>query len=474
MACLDPGPPDAAVKVMLNLAGHAPTNQTRFPAFLKFFEPDPAAPVPLTDPAEIKAKYRYWQRRILVSSIVGYAMYYFVRKNLSVAMPAMGKELGISKADLGLFLTLHGLLYGVSKFAHGFFGDRANARTLMAAGLLLSAVVNVFFGLSSAVVAFGILWMLNGWVQGMGFPPCARLMTHWFPPKELATKMAFWNTSHSLGAGLIVVLCGYLVGYGWRLCFFVPAAMAILCSILLPFALRDTPPSLGLPEVEGTASPLGSVVARNDAVEPDFSAFLMKQVFSNPYIWILSVANFFVYTVRYAVLDWGPTLLTETKGVRISHAGWMVGAFECSGMMGMLLGGWLTDKICGGRGARLCVFFMALAGLSILLFWKLPGQSRWLSTLLLCCAGFFIYGPQSLVGTVTANLATKRAAATAIGLTSIFAYASTVLSGWGLGWLVQRHGWDLGFAGLVSLAAVGALIFALAWPAKPHGYAVEG
>ena len=425
------------------------------------------------DPSEVDRRYRHYRPRILLWSIIGYAMFYFVRKNLSVAMPAMGKELGISKADLGLFLTLHGLLYGVSKFAHGFFGDRANARTLMAAGLLLSAVVNVFFGLSSAVMAFGLFWMLNGWVQGMGFPPCARLMTHWFPPKELATKMAVWNISHSLGAGLILVLCGYLVGYGWRLCFFVPAAMAILCAIFLPFALRDTPPSLGLPEVEGTAPPPGSAAAGNDPAEPNFSAFLMKQVFTNRYIWIISVANFFVYTVRYAVLDWGPTLLTETKGVHITHAGWMVGAFEISGMMGMLLSGWLTDKICGGRGARLCVFFMLMAGVSVLLFWKLPGQSRWLSTFLLCCAGFFIYGPQALVGTVTANLATKRAAATAIGFTSIFAYASTVLSGWGLGWLVERHGWNVGLAGLVAVAAVGALLFVLAWPAKPHGYAVD-
>jgi phosphoglycerate transporter family protein len=444
----------------------------RFPVLLRVFEPDPTIPVTVTDPAELKAQYRYWQRRILISSIVGYAMFYFVRKNLSVAMPAMGKELGISKADLGLFLTLHGLLYGVSKFAHGFFGDRANARTLMAAGLLLSAVVNVFFGLSSAVVAFGIFWMLNGWVQGMGFPPCARLMTHWFPPKELATKMSYWNTSHSLGAGLIVVLCGYLVGYGWRLCFFVPAAMAIAWALLLPFALRDTPPSLGLPEVEGTAAPASGAADGNEAAEPAFFTFLMKQVFTNPYIWIISIANFFVYTLRYAVLDWGPTLLTETKGIHIQHAGWMVGAFEVSGVLGMLVSGRLTDKICGGRGARMCVFFMALAGVSVLLFWKLPGQSGWLSTFLLCCAGFFIYGPQALVGTVTANLATKRAAATAIGFTSIFAYASTVLSGWGLGWLVQHYGWNVGFAGLVIVAGVGALLFVLAWPAKAHGYAV--
>lgn len=437
--------------------------RTRFPRFLRAFEPEPAAPVTLTDPVEIKAQYRHWQRRILLTSIIGYAMFYFVRKNLSIAMPAMGNELGISKANLGLFLTLHGLLYGVSKFANGFVGDRCNARTFMAAGLLLSAIVNVFFGLSSAVLTLGLLWMLNGWVQGMGFPPCARLMSHWFSPKELATNFSIWNTSHSIGAGLVVVLCGYLVAYSWRLCFFVPAGLAILCSIFLVIFLRDTPPSLGLPEAEGTAQQAG---------EPEaFSSVLLKQVFRNKYVWLIAIANFFVYTVRYAVLDWGPTLLTEMKGVKLAHAGWMVAAFEMSGVAGMLVSGWLTDRLFGGRGARVCVIFMALAGASVLLFWKLPSQSVWLSTCLLCLAGFFIYGPQALVGTVVANLATKRVAATAIGFTSVFAYASTLVSGWGLGVLVEHHGWNAGLAGLTGMAAIGVLLFTLVWPAKAHGYA---
>ena len=54
-------------------------------------------------------------------------------------------------------------------------------------------------------------------------------MTHWFPPRELATKMSVWNISHGIGAGAVVVLCGYLVDHynDWRLCFFVPAAIAI-------------------------------------------------------------------------------------------------------------------------------------------------------------------------------------------------------------------------------------------------------
>jgi OPA family glycerol-3-phosphate transporter-like MFS transporter/OPA family sugar phosphate sensor protein UhpC-like MFS transporter len=122
----------------------APLPARRFPLWLRLFEPAPAAAVPLTDPAAIRLSCRAWQRRILFSTLIGYAVYYFVRKNLSVAMPVMEQDLGISKSGLGLFLTLHGVLYGVSKFANGFFGDRCNARVFMVAGLVASALMNVF------------------------------------------------------------------------------------------------------------------------------------------------------------------------------------------------------------------------------------------------------------------------------------------------------------------------------------------
>ncbi len=160
---------------------------------LGFFQPAPPAPVTLTDPEEIAAKYRRWQTRVLFFSIVGYATFYFVRKNLGIAMPFMEKDLGITKENLGLFLTLHGIIYGVSKFANGFLADRANACVFMSTALLASALLNIWFGLSSTVVAFGLVWMLNGWFQGMGFPPCARLIANWFPPKQLATKFSIWN-----------------------------------------------------------------------------------------------------------------------------------------------------------------------------------------------------------------------------------------------------------------------------------------
>ena len=435
--------------------------------WFSIFRPDPPLPVTEKNSAVLKTKFAYWQNRILIASLVGYAIFYFVRKNLSVAMPAIGKDLGISKDDFGWFLTIHGVLYGVSKFFHGFVADRANARTMMVIGLLLCATMNFCFGVSSAVMSLGIFWVLNGWFQGIGFPPCARLMTHWFSPKELATKMSVWNTSHSIGAAYVAVLCGQLLtSYGnWRRCFWVPGAIAIIVGVFIWRSLRDTPRSLGLPDVSGTEQP--QETAENSA---EFKAFVRRKVFGNPYIWLIALANFFVYAVRYAFFDWGTTLLTESKKVDIGLASSMVAMFEVFGIIGMLVCGWLTDKVFGGRGGRVCFFSMLATAASICVFWKLSPENVMLNTAAFAAIGFFIYGPQALVGIAVANLATKRAAASAVGLTGIFGYASAVISGKGVAMLEKRFGWDVTFEVMIGMALIGTLLFALTWPSKADGY----
>jgi len=434
---------------------------------LSIFHPAPPATVMLSDPQEIQRQSRYWRRRILVGTIAGYAVFYLVRKNLSTATPVMEAQLGITKTGLGLFLTLHGVLYGISKFINGFLGDRANARFFMATGLLISALLNIVFGSSSLAIVMGIAWMLNGWFQGMGFPPCARLLSHWFSPKELVTKFSIWNASHSIGAAVIMIMGGYLALVNWRLCFFVPAGIALLCVIYIVATLRDTPESLGLPRPGAAAL----AESPDPSESGEFWPMLVRYVFTNKYIWILSIANFFVYTIRYAFLDWGMTLLDQSKHIKLSHGGYIMAGFEMAGATGAMLGGWIADRYIGGRAARVSVVYMLLCAASIWAFWKLPGESIPANCALLCATGFFVYGPQCLIAAVVANLATRRAAASAVGLTGIFGYASTTLSGVGLGALVQHEGWDRGFAALIVVAIIGMILCACAWNAKADGYA---
>jgi sugar phosphate permease len=412
-------------------------------------------------PASAAEQIPYWERRILVSTIIGYALYYFVRKNLPIAMPIM-KEHGMNEVQLGWFLTAHGVVYGFSKFANGIVGDRLNARWFMTIGLAFCAMINIVCGMTTTALAFGLLWAINGWFQGIGYPPCARLMTHWFPPQQLATKMGVWNISHSLGAGLVAVMCGYLVPYGWRLCFFVPGGIALVGAVWLAFALRDTPESLGFAPIEGT-----NVV---DHVDESIAGTLQRLVFANPYIWILSVANFFVYSVRYGIFDWGPTFLKDARGIDLTHGSWFVAAYEGFGLLGMLAGGWITDRVFENRPARACLFYMIMCTVSLLLFWLVPNQSWFSSAAFLCMAGFFVYGPQSLIGTAAANLATKRAAASAVGLTGFFGYMSTTLSGVGIGALVRQYGWNVGFMVFAICGLVATLLFACCWKARAHGY----
>ena len=477
---------------------------------------------------------KYWQWRTIVVTMIGYAMFYLVRKNFSFSMPGLGAEFGITKTQLGLFLTLHGVIYGLSRYVVGIITDRNSARKVMSLGLMLCAAVNILFGTSDAVAGWivalagkagdaaaiasvlvyvmGVLWMVNGFLQGMGVPPCTKTLTQWIHPKELATKMSIWNMSHSIGAGLAMALCGWLVmphlgvdlsldpevvasisanlnldmsdpanvakvtGFAahfgaWRWCFLIPAGVAILGSIWLFFTMKDSPSDVGLPEVVGKKKAI--VTTPEEAAE--HKAFVNKHVYRNRIIWTLAVTNFFVYVVRFAALDWGPTLLTESKGLSMANATTLCVVFELiGGNLGMLFWGWATDHIFGSKAHHTCVVCMIGVALCIAAFWMLPVTAAWWVMLIpFTLLGFCIYGPQALLGICAAQHATNRASATANGILGIFGYLSTIVSGFGFGFIAQHYGWNAAYVTIFVCAIIGLVTVFTIWGAKATGYTEE-
>ena len=411
------------------------------------------------------SSYEYWRWRILIGTMIGYVFFYFVRKSITMAMPGL-ETVGVTKTTLGIFLTIHGVLYGVSRFINGIWSDRVNPRYFMSIGLFLAAMTNVFCGFSQDIASaimptapdaqkanliawvIGSFWIINGWVQGMGFPPCAKSLMHWFAPREHGVKFATWNISHNFGAGLLFILNAYVVALGWKFCFLVPAALSILGAIFLFLALRDSPEKEGFEPVESyyartrgeskeeekpSEKPVEVVEEEKTSLWQD----LCKNVFSNWAVWVLCLANFFVYIVRFSILDWAPTFLSQAKGLDLTSAGWATACYEIFGVFGVLLSGILMDKVFKGRGAKACFVYMLGCVVASFAFCKLDTESLVLHVLLLALIGFFIYGPQCLIGCVASTIATKKSGAASSGLTGLFGYLATIVTGFGVGFLVD-------------------------------------
>ncbi|MFH1829313.1 MAG: MFS transporter [Pseudomonadota bacterium] len=414
---------------------------------------------PIKDEDKAKKIYKHFRFRILYSMIVGYAVYYFVRANFSMAMPVFLKDLGYTKTDLGIVLTLFSIVYGFGKFINGVMADRANARYLMAMGLFMAGIVNFFFGLSSGIMTFSILWLINAWFQSYGMPASVRLLTHWYSPTELGTKWGLQSTAHQIGSAGIMIFCGYLIpAYGWRYAFFIPSVIAIICAFWLINRLRDTPQSIGLPPVEEY---------RNEAhiTDPDedqaksFKEIFKGHILKNRLLWTVACANIFVYIVRIGIRDWSPTFLVETRGSTLASAGFKTAGFELAGIIGAIGAGWVSDKVFKGRRGPMAVVCMFLLMCAVIGLWLIPPGYPMLDAALLISAGVLVYGPQLLVPVAAADFASKKAASTATGLTGAFGYIGSALTGVGTGVLVDKWGWNGGFIFFASAAAIGMLLF---------------
>ena len=90
--------------------------------------------------------------------------------------------------------------------------------------------------------------------------------------------------------------------------------------------------------------------------------------------------------------------------------------------------------------------------------------------ILLALAGFFLYGPQALLGVVASNQATKKAASSAVGLIGLMSYVSTIFTGYGLGLYSDKFGWDSLFILMAGVAVLGTVLVATLWNLKGDGY----
>ena len=417
--------------------------------------------------------YNKWRMRILLSVILGYATFYLCRQNFSMIMPAFMEEFGYTKTQLGFVLTIASVTYGIGKFVNGYFSDKSNARYFMPVGLFCSALTTFILGFSESLIFLGAFWVINNWFQSMGWPPVARMLTHWFAPKELGTKWAYGAASHQVGGAVTLVFTGYLVAeFGWRVAFFIPAFIAIIVAYILFNRLRESPKELGFLPVELYKA---QDMSKRDEAEDNLpTAEIIRKVFLNKNMWYICFANMCLYIVRLGVIFWAPLFLKEFKNMPISEAGWHVAAYELAGLFGGISAGWMSDKIFHGQRGPVGMVFMIALALSLLIFWQLPSDYIVLNGLMMILMGIFVYGPQILAGVASADFASKKAIGTANGLVGTMGYIGSGISGVCVGVISDNWGWSAVFMFFIIAAMAGSLFFYLTWEKTSREFKMTG
>ncbi|WP_041480491.1 MFS transporter [Corynebacterium pseudotuberculosis] len=427
----------------------------------------PAAP--RRSEEEVARLYPRLRLQVFMGIFIGYAGFYLIRNNISLIAPLLIDDTGIDKVGIGLIANAVLFAYGLSKFFSAMISDQSNARYFMPLGLALSAVVNLGIAfvpwLSASVAVFAIVMFINGWVQGMGWPPAGRVLVYWYSTNERGWKTSLWNTAHNVGGAALPFLVGIGLAHisnSWQIAFWFPALVALLVAALGFALIRDTPQSQGLPPIEEYRDDPAKVEVD---LQDGLTTFqrIRKHVLTNRTIVMLAVANVFVYALRYGVLNWITVFLHEKHHAEIGAGLTGFAAFELAGILGTILCGWMSDKIFKGYRSGVGMLFTILTAVCIFIYWQLPvGASMWMLILLVGLIGGLIYGPVMLIGLQAIDLSPHNVAGTAAGFTGLFGYLlGATLASSGAGFLVQHYGWDVTFIVFIAFSVITVILFAV-------------
>uniref|UniRef100_A0A6U9RBK6 Major facilitator superfamily (MFS) profile domain-containing protein n=1 Tax=Picocystis salinarum TaxID=88271 RepID=A0A6U9RBK6_9CHLO len=417
-----------------------------------------------------KKRFRNTRFVVFLGILIGYASYYITRNSLVYTAPVMvaSDSLNLDITNVGQMTSIFPIAYGMSKFVSGVLGAKLSPRVLLAGGLAATAVVNILFGFGTSMVWFCSLWAMNGILQGFGGPCCARILTSWFATQERGTYWGMWNIAHNLGGFTAPLIAGTAArALGWQWGMWAPGIIGAVIAVFLLFAVKDSPESAGFPPVEVTKDS-EPVETEESAEEISLWDNLVQNVLTNPYIWGMALSYFFIYVLRQGVTSWSVFFLMKAKGVAdVAAASYRVSGLELGGLAGSLLAGRLSDAMIarskgkgGNVGKRVQVVMGYTIGIAAMLcaFWLVPaswGVAQWAIVFMI---GFFLYGPQMLIGLCGAELVGPASVGASEGFLGWVAYLGAANAGVPLSIIVKQYGWNAFFVALLAACGMALLL----------------
>ena len=403
-----------------------------------------------------------WRVQIFAVTWLAYFGMYFCRKNFSVVMPVMSRELNTSKEDFALVITVFSIMYMLGQFLNGYLSDRHGPRLIVAIGLLLSVISNLLMGWMGTIGSFVFLMGLNGLGQSSGWSGLVKNLTPWFKKNERGVMMSFWTTCYVIGGLAATAFATYwltnqhfLTEFSWRRAFLAPSILLLFISLIYIIFDRNSPTDVGLEPFEKA-----TFTKKGKRKEKEAQMAVLK----NGAVWITAAMYFFLKFTRYAFLFWLPLYLSEALFYSDQQAGYTSMAYEAFGFFGVLAAGFASDYLFKAR--RFPISSIMLFGLAIVLFLQpyLSPLGIIPTIISIGLIGFFTFGPDSLMsGAAAMDMGKNHGAALAAGIINGVGSAGQLLSPFAVAYVSQKYGWNALFQLFVVVALIAALLLIVKW-----------
>lgn len=433
----------------------------------------PSLNLPLSQ--QRKMWFKNFIQAFLVVVIVYVAMY-LIRNNFKASSGMLKDQLGFTTTQLGQIGLSFSITYGIGKTLLGYLIDGKPAKRMISCLLILSAACILLMGilLSFEGKAMGflmLLWGLSGFFQSVGGPASYATIMKWTPRSKRGRWLGAWNTSHNIGGAFagILALWGaniFFSGHVWGM-FIFPAIVALAIGIITLFIGKECPEELGMDRCET----IFEEPIEKDTLEAEaFSKWeiFTKYVLANKWVWLLCIANVFVYIVRIGIDNWAPLYTKEMFNFDSMQQVNTIFYFEMGALIASLTWGYISD-IVGGRRALVASFCLLVTAVAVLGYRY--GHTPLQINGSLFCLGALIFGPQLLIGVSVVHFVPKQAVMVTNGTTGTFAYLfGDSLAKVGLAMIadpttvglnvfgITLHGWNDTFLAFYAALVVGIVM----------------
>jgi MFS transporter, ACS family, hexuronate transporter len=384
---------------------------------------------------------------------------YMDRSALSVAAPLIMRDLRLDTVHLGFIFSSFFAGYALFNFVGGYASDVFGPKRVFAISM---TVWSVFCGLTAAAVGFTSLFVVRvlfGFGEGPFSAAANKMVSNWFPRREIASAIGVANAGTPLGGALAGPVAGWIAfNYGWRASFIVLALIGLAWTALWVRIAVERPaahPRLNEAERAEIESDRGQQESQHRKLPLTF--YLRQRA-----VLVTGFAFFGYASILYFFLSWFPIYLTAAQHLSITSMSFVNVIPWLLGSLGLCVSGLLCDFLFRKTGDALfarklvLVTCLILAGISVAAAGLVTGVVSAVS--LMAIAVFFTYLTGTAYWALVQDTVQGEKVGGASGFVHLIANCAGIVGPAVTGWIVHSTG---AFTGAFLLAGGVAIIAAL-------------